>query len=362
MCVFVVCLRLVPRLGAAGRARVCAYVAKNMKIVLFPASASPGRPWRALTTYKTHTIHNRIALRSCLLRETRVFRSFKSGFCGLELPMVSLFVTRSSKARLVTSRSRFPARRRCCRRLRPQCRLPSAARIRASMRSPSVGARLRANSSLIFSLVHATSSKIGALSSFTKISTSLCISASVTSQWTPTARRAFTGTAFIPNGSSRQMHVGFSCRRLSLRAQNSSTELAESIGQMQVPASEALGIVCVLSTAAWRAAQMGPSSHPLVGVCHQERAFVEEFSDLREWKTAPPKQRPIPGAVAVARRGGSGRVTYLPLSSATAAAEAAPPPRSFLIKKTETETNLRQTGDKPEINLRSPLRSPGRQK
>ena len=30
----------------------------------------------------------------------------------------------------------------------------------------------------------------------------------------------------------------------------------------------------------------------------------------RKWKTAPPKQRPVPGAVAVARRGGgSGRVT-----------------------------------------------------
>ena len=87
-----------------------------------------------------------------------------------------------------------------------------------------------------------------------------------------------------------------------------STELADRIDQMQVPASEVVGVVRVLPTAAWRAAQMGPSSHPLVGVCHQERAFVEEFSDLRKWKTAPPKQRPIPGAVAVARRGGSGRV------------------------------------------------------
>jgi hypothetical protein len=49
-CVFVVCLCLVPRLGAAGRALVCACVAQNMKIVFFFASASPGRPWRALAT------------------------------------------------------------------------------------------------------------------------------------------------------------------------------------------------------------------------------------------------------------------------------------------------------------------------
>ena len=90
LCVFVVCLRLVPRLGAAGRARVYARVrwktGKTCYFSLMRCLAGLGGPWRPKNT---HTNHNRIALRSCLMREMRVFRSFKTGLAGVDLPAVS---------------------------------------------------------------------------------------------------------------------------------------------------------------------------------------------------------------------------------------------------------------------------------
>ena len=80
-------LCFVPLLGADTRARMWR---KNSKTSHIFASSPPGRPRRALPTSKTHTNHSQVTLRSCLLREMRVFRSFKNAFCGIELPTVSL--------------------------------------------------------------------------------------------------------------------------------------------------------------------------------------------------------------------------------------------------------------------------------
>ena len=89
-----VCCLFAPRFATwrgGPRARVCVCVARKQKIVFPPASASPGRPWRALATFKIHTNHNWIDLGSSCMRKMPKFRSFKSAFCGLELPMVSLW-------------------------------------------------------------------------------------------------------------------------------------------------------------------------------------------------------------------------------------------------------------------------------
>ena len=81
-----VVVRFVPLLGAETHAREWRRTEKQ----LIFAHASPGRPWCVLATSKTHTNHSQITLRSCLLREMRVFRSFKNAFSGIELPAVSL--------------------------------------------------------------------------------------------------------------------------------------------------------------------------------------------------------------------------------------------------------------------------------
>ena len=72
---------------ALRRARVSDVEQKTQLIFVH---ASPGRPWCVLATSKTHTNHSQITLRSCLLRELRVSRSFKNAFYGIELPAVSL--------------------------------------------------------------------------------------------------------------------------------------------------------------------------------------------------------------------------------------------------------------------------------
>ena len=84
-----VVVRFVPLLGAETRAREWRRTGGESP---FFSHASPGRPWRALATSKTHTNHSQVTLRSCLLREMRVFRSFKNTFSGIELPAVSLLV------------------------------------------------------------------------------------------------------------------------------------------------------------------------------------------------------------------------------------------------------------------------------
>ena len=56
------------------------------KSVFFASAPSGGHggPWRPEERTQM------ISLRSCLMRKMRVYGSFKSAFCGLELPMVSL--------------------------------------------------------------------------------------------------------------------------------------------------------------------------------------------------------------------------------------------------------------------------------
>ena len=86
-----------------------------------------------------------------------------------------------------------------------------------------------------------------------------------------------------------------------------SRELVESVDQVSVPAVELRGLVRVLSSEQWRKA--GKPN----GACHQEAAFVEEFDDIRKWKTAQPTQRPLalaatgPTAAGSRLRGGAGR-------------------------------------------------------
>ena len=86
-----------------------------------------------------------------------------------------------------------------------------------------------------------------------------------------------------------------------------SRELVESVDQVSVPAVELRGLVRVLSSEQWRKA--GKPN----GACHQEAEFVEEFDDIRKWKTAQPTQRPLalaatgPTAAGSRLREGAGR-------------------------------------------------------
>ena len=68
-------------------ARVCV-CGEDKEKRIFPLVrrlAGLGTPWRPRNT---HTNGNRVALRSCLLREMHVFRSFKTGLAGIDLPAV----------------------------------------------------------------------------------------------------------------------------------------------------------------------------------------------------------------------------------------------------------------------------------
>ena len=76
-------------------------------------------------------------------------------------------------------------------------------------------------------------------------------------------------------------------------------ELVESIGAVQVPAAEVIGVSRVISTSAWRS--LSPSDRS--GMCHHEAAFVETDDNVAKWKVAHAKKRDSNGASApVGRR------------------------------------------------------------
>ena len=100
------------------------------------------------------------------------------------------------------------------------------------------------------------------------------------------------GSCLFSSGQLPQYVVG------ALSGFDAQHELAESIGAVQVPAAEVLGVCRVLSTSVWRAL----SSEERGGVCHQEAAFVEEDGNLAKWKAARAKTREGCDASAPQRR------------------------------------------------------------
>ena len=57
-------------------------------------------------------------------------------------------------------------------------------------------------------------------------------------------------------------------------------QLVESIGAVQVPAAEVIGVSRVISTSAWRSYVRSLSPSDRSGVCHHEAAFVETDGDV----------------------------------------------------------------------------------